>query len=370
MILRLTPAGRFFVLLKDKETGQLDAFLAKFRATEVSTEERDSPISRTVMDRVLSERVALLSSDAQADERLAGARSLTIQRVHSIMCVPLSSQSGVLGLIYVDCSNPFERLETDDLNLLNALATAAGMAMENATSHAQLVKEALARATYQRFLPRHVANQILADPNAISLGGVNQVATILFSDIRGFTPLAETMAPDAVLKVLNEVFSRMTPIIFEHDGILDKFIGDGLMALFGVPYQRGDAALSAVSAAIAMQRRLAVLNHDLRRVGLPAVTMGTGINTGNVTVGYVGSEERTDYTAIGDAVNLAARLEKQALGGQVLISQSTRDALAARVPVRPCGGLELKGKKRPVQIFEVLWQESYAEPGETGPETR
>ena len=358
MILRLTPADRFLVLLSDKESGELNPFFVRFRSGRGSEEDRDAPVSKTVVDRVLSERIALLSSDARADERFAQAQSLTIQRIHSIMCVPLSSQDGLLGLIYVDGGNPFEQFDSDHLDLLNALATAAAMATENAASHAQLVKEALARATYKRFLPQHVVNQILADPNAISLGGISQAATILFSDIRGFTALAETMAPDTVLRILNDVFSGITPVVFEYEGILDKFIGDGLMALFGVPYQDADSALKAVGAAIAMQERLAVLNHDLRRLGLPSVSMGTGINTGNVTVGYVGSAERTDYTAIGDAVNLAARLEKQALGGQILISQTTREALADRYILRPRGELELKGKRRPVQIFEVLWQES------------
>jgi adenylate cyclase len=135
-------------------------------------------------------------------------------------------------------------------------------------------------------------------------------------------------------------------------------MGDGLMALFGVPLQCPDAATNAVSAAIAMQRRMESVNRDLHSMGMAEIAIGIGINTGTVTVGYIGSEERTDYTAIGDAVNLAARLEKQAKAGQIIISRSTRDAIGDRFPVRPSGEVTVKGKALPVQVYEVLWREA------------
>jgi adenylate cyclase len=205
-------------------------------------------------------------------------------------------------------------------------------------------------------MPRHVVELILADPDALSLGGANQVVTTLYSDIRGFTTMSERLAPEVVVKLLNEYFGEMTPIVFEHEGLLDKYIGDGLMALFGVPYSSDKAAANAVGAAVAMQQRMITLNEELQRLSLPEIAIGIGLNTGTVTVGYIGSDQRTDYTAIGDAVNVAARLEQQAGPWQILISQSTRDAMGDVFPVKPVGEIRVKGRTLPAQVFEVEWR--------------
>ena len=170
--------------------------------------------------------------------------------------------------------------------------------------------------------------------------------------------MAENLSPQIVVQILNEYFADMTPIVFEYHGLLDKFMGDGLMALFGVPYPTDDAPSNAVAAAIAMQRRMTMVNEELRALGLSEIAIGIGINTGDVTVGYIGSRERTDYTAIGDTVNLAARLEKQAKAGQIIISRFTLDAIGDKFPLRPCDEIRVKGKQEPVQIYEVLWEEA------------
>jgi adenylate cyclase len=231
------------------------------------------------------------------------------------------------------------------------------MAVDNAMTHEQLLKEALARAAYARFMPRHVVDEILANPNALSLGGNNQAVTLLFSDVREFTSMSEGLPPETVVQLLNRYFAEMTPIIFQYQGLLDKYMGDGLMALFGVPYETQEAAANAVSAAVSMQHRLSQLNREFASRGLPEIEIGIGINTGIVTVGYIGSEQRTDYTAIGDAVNLAARFEKLAQAQQILIGQSTLEAIGGRFPIRVCGDTRVKGKSDPVPTFEVLWKE-------------
>ncbi len=352
MIFRTTPADRFIVLLKDKQSKQLLPFATEYRESE---SDQEMIISKTVLDRVLRDRMSLLSIDAQTDERLEQAVSLIAQRVHSVMCAPLLSKEDVLGVIYVDCRKKMKLFSADDLDMLNALAAQTSLAVDNAMTHEQLLKEALARAAYGRFMPQHVVEQILADPAALSLGGTNQKATILFTDIRGFTSTAETLAPDAVVQMLNGYFAQLTPIIFEHRGLLDKYIGDGMMALFGVPYASEDSAANAVAAAIAIQQRMAMINDWLKEARLPEVSTGIGINTGTVTVGYIGSEQRTDYTAIGDAVNLASRLEKQAAPAQILISRSTFELIGDRFPVKPHDEILVKGKSYPIQVYEVLW---------------
>src|SRR5207247_2041040 len=260
MLFRLTPAGRFIVLLKNPQSGELSPFVTEFREPQPLQPNENISISKTVLDRVLSERVSLLSLDAQADERLAQALSIRMQQVRSVMCAPLLGKSGVLGVIYLDCQERLKMFSTDDLDLLNALAVETSMAVDNAITHEQLLKEALARAAYGRFMPRHVVDEILANPNALNLGGNNQVVTTLFSDVRGFTAMSGNLPPETVVRLLNRYLREMTPIIFEHQGLLDKYMGDGLMALFGVPYEGQDAAAEAVSAAISMQRRVFKLN--------------------------------------------------------------------------------------------------------------
>ncbi len=357
-VFRLTPADRFLVLLKEAGTGTLSTVATEFRNPERAKAGGEITISRTVVDRVMTERISLLSLDTMADARLHEAKSIVMQNIRSVMCAPLMSKDAVLGAIYVDCQEKLKILREDDLDLLNAVAAVTSIAADNARTHERLVREELARAKYRRFMPPHVVDEILANPNTLNLGGTNTNVTMLFSDVRGFTTMSEKLVPQVVVQILNEYFADMTPIVFEHQGMLDKYMGDGLMALFGVPYESEDAAVNAVSAAVAMQRRMESVNRDLRAIDLSEIAIGIGINTGPVTVGYIGSEERTDYTAIGDAVNLAARLEKQALGEQIIVSRSTYDALGGKFPVRPAGEILVKGKMLPVQIYEVLWREA------------
>jgi adenylate cyclase len=171
---------------------------------------------------------------------------------------------------------------------------------------------------------------MLENPESFKLGGVNQTITILFADIRGFTRISEHAPPEKIVSLLNRYFSAMTDIIFAHGGTLDKYLGDGLMALFGAPTATPEDASNALNAAVAMQRRVLSINKELREEGLNEIGVGMGLHTGEVTVGYIGSERRSEYTAIGDAVNTASRLETNAQGGEILISDATAKAAHSR----------------------------------------
>jgi adenylate cyclase len=358
MVFRLTTADRFLVLLKDADSGELTRVASEFRNTTNSRASEQVAISKTVVDRVMEERVSLLSFDTHSDERFAQAKSIVLQNITSVMCAPLLSKDKALGVIYVDCRESMKLLREDDLELLNAVAAETSIAVDNAATHKRLLREELARAKYRRFMPAHVVDEILKSPNTLMLGGTNSCITALFSDIRGFTSMSEKLSPQVVVQILNQYFAEMTPIVFEYQGLLDKFMGDGLMALFGVPYACDEAASNAVASAIAMQRRMEEVNEDLAEAGLAEIAIGIGINTGTATVGYIGSRERTDYTAIGDTVNIGARLEKQAKAGQIIISNFTREAIGDDFPLKPSGEIRVKGRQEPVRIFEVLWQEA------------
>lgn len=355
LLFRLTPAERFVVLLgEESEIDSLSNILVRIRPGTAEGE-RDMPISRTVVKRVVAEKLSLLSLDALHDERLLSAESIVAQRIASILCAPLLQRGNLLGVIYTDSRLLSRIFNEDDLELLNALCAQASIAIDNARTHEKLLREAVARATYARFMPQHVVDEILADPDTLTLGGSNRQIAVLFSDIRGFTSLSEKLPPETVVQILNEYFSEMTPILFEHQGLLDKYMGDNVMALFGVPYESQDAAVNAVKTAIAMQKRLKELSGPLKEKAKAEICVGIGINFGTGTVGYIGSKERTDYTAVGDVVNLAARLEKQAKAGQIIISEPVRQALGDDFDVSPVGIISVKGRAEAVKVYEVKW---------------
>jgi len=355
VIFEVTPADRCSILTKDPMTDQLTPVLIRSRqGAEIETDHA-LLISTTVVRKVLDEGVSLASFYAQTDAELRGAQSIFAQGIHSVMCAPLIGRSGIHGVIYADRRDPRETFSGDDLELLNAIAGQTAIALDNALSYERLSREALARAALARFMPPFIVDQIVASPEHLTPGGTNQLVTVLFADIRGFTPLSEKTPPERVVELLNAYFQAMTDILFAHGGTLDKYIGDGLMALFGAPYRSDDDAVRAVRAAIAMQQRMKEFVQELVEMNLPAIAIGIGINTGPATVGYIGSEQRLDYTAIGDTVNLAARLESTAARGQIRVSQTTREAIGDHFPTHLIGTITVKGREQPVQVYEVLY---------------
>ncbi|MGH9943470.1 MAG: adenylate/guanylate cyclase domain-containing protein [Pyrinomonadaceae bacterium] len=364
IVLRVTPADRVVALLRE---GQGKRNASDTGLKPVASRARDSAraarvggltVSRTITGKALRECVALLSQDASRDSQFAAADSVIMQGVRSTICAPLASESDVYGVIYADRLDPHAAFTRDDLELLSAIAAQTTVAVENVRAHERLAREEVARANYGRFLPEYVVRQMLDHPESFELGGVLQTITVLFADVREFTRLAEHAPPDRVVRLLNRYFTAMTEIIFKHGGTLDKYIGDGLMALFGAPASTPDDAVNALAAAAEMQRRLVGVNEELRAENLPAIQIGIGLHTGEATVGYIGSERRTEYTAIGDTVNLASRLEANARAGQILVSEAVAQAAhTSRLPLRAHPPLTVKNRVQPVQVFEVAWEE-------------
>ena len=208
---------------------------------------------------------------------------------------------------------------------------------------------------FSRYVPKDVYEQLMADPNRAALGGRRRTMTVLFSDVRGFTAMSEKATPEEVVGQLNEYFSRMVQVLFEHRGTLDKFVGDMVMGLFGAPLDDPDHAEHAVQTAIAMSRALDDLNREWGAAGRPQLDIGIGISTGEMVAGNIGSEAIMSYTVIGDRVNLGARLESlnKEYGTRIIISEATRAALQGRYETRPLGEVVVKGKSQPVAIYEV-----------------
>jgi adenylate cyclase len=208
---------------------------------------------------------------------------------------------------------------------------------------------------FSRYVAKNVYDQLLADPSRAKLGGTRRQMTVLFSDMRGFTALTEKGNPEDIVAQLNDYFTRMVTVLFEHQGTLDKFVGDMVMALFGAPLDDEEHAEHAVLTALAMVRALDVLNAEWAEFGIPTLDIGIGINTGEMVAGNIGSDTIMSYTVIGDAVNLGARLESlnKEYGTRIIISEATRARLKGQYDIRPLGSVTVKGKSRSVAIFEV-----------------
>jgi adenylate cyclase len=219
-----------------------------------------------------------------------------------------------------------------------------------------LQERELYKKQFERYVSRQVADKILSDPEKAFWDAERREVTILFSDIRGFTAMAERTPPEVVIARLNEYLSLMIDVVFEHEGTLDKFIGDAVMTLFGAPIHQADHAERAVRAALAMQREAEALGRKWVDQGFSRLDIGIGINTGEVVVGNIGSERRMEYSAIGDAVNLASRLESlnKEFKSRILVSESTYRAVAHAVEARFVERVAVRGREKPVEIYEVL----------------
>lgn len=361
LIFRGSPADRVVALLADET---LDGRILDYSLNPISVKTRDEKIealtssltiSRTITQKVMREKIALLSQDATTDEQFLGAESIVSQGVRSTICAPLITESNVHGVIYADRLDPFAAFSPDHLELISAVAAQTAVTVETVKAHKRLAREEVARANYSRFMPEYVVKQLLDNPSSFKLGGINQKITVLFADIRGFTSISEKEKPEKVVGLLNKFFSAMTDIIFENGGTLDKYIGDGLMALFGAPTASEEDALNSVKAAVTMQKKLAEINPEFRAEGLPEISMGIGLHTGVATIGYIGSDRRSEYTAIGDTVNIASRLQSNANGGEILMSDVTAEACGNRIPFTEREPLTVKNRTQPINVLEVRW---------------
>ena len=356
LVFQMENVERGFVMLRDEKKGFRPAVLL-YKDDRLKNDARGVALSKTLVDRVMTERLPMLIHDVASDARFSSSDSLRLSGIQSAMCAPLLYKDKVFGIFYVDCLSKPYAFTKEELSIFSVVAAEAAISFDNARSHEELSRRALERQALERFLSSSIVEKILANPDQVHLGGDNQTATILFSDIRGFTRMSGTMPPEKVVELLNEFFSEMTDLVFDNGGTLDKYLGDGIMAVFGAPIAKPDDALRSAKTAIEMQAALTQLNRDWEGRGQVPLQIGIGVNTGPVTAGNIGSSKRMDYTVIGDTVNLASRLCSSAAGDQILISESTSRELDGKVPIQKLDPILVRGKENPIEVYEVLWRE-------------
>lgn len=212
------------------------------------------------------------------------------------------------------------------------------------------------RQAFQHYFSPQILDSILKEPNRLRLGGQRREVTVLFSDIRSFTTIAESLPPQQLTELMQDYFSNMTEAVFSSGGIVDKYVGDALLAFWGAPIEQPDQADRAVKAAIDMITRLRNLQKTWAESNLPSIDIGIGINLGVASVGNFGSSKRYDYTVIGDAVNAASRLQSlnKEYASHIIISETTKAQLTMQVKLRDLGNVALRGKEKALHAFELL----------------
>ncbi len=346
---QLLAADRGVIMLMDDDTKKLET-----RAVKQVRDDGEIVLSSTIVNHVVQSKEAVLTSDAMVDARFNMAQSIMMQGMRSTMCVPMVHQGQLLGIIHLDSLFATGAFEDKDLQILSGVAAQAAQALDNANKARLLERNALARRDFERLLPAEVVEQVIKGDVRLERGGELRDTTILFSDVRGFTAWSEQHEPAYIVSVLNDYFELMVDAIHRHGGTLDKFMGDGIMALFGAPISHGDDAVNAVSCAVDMMKRLARFNEQRNAFDKEGVNIGIGLNSGGVVAGYMGSSKSMEYTAIGDHVNLAARLCSVATAGQILISEHTLGKVDDHVHVRSLPPVQVKGKRQPQKVFEVV----------------
>ena len=314
-------------------------------------------VSDTLLAQVQLTKEGVLTSDAIADKRFQASQSIIALGVRSAMAVPLLTSSGeeVKGIMFLDSRERIAAFTTKDLEVLSAIAAQASVALENSEYARALEFEATQRAQLARFLSPALVEQAARGSIELSKGGALSELTILFSDIRGFTRLSEKLPAQEVVRMLNDYFELMVDILFEHEGILDKFIGDAIMGLWGAPVKRPDDATNAVRAAVKMQKRVAEWNEERAAQGKEPIRIGIGLHTGQVVVGNMGSSKALSYTAIGDGVNLASRLCGIAGEDMIVISEEcAQRAGKEKFVLESLPPARVKNREAPVEIYRVL----------------
>jgi adenylate cyclase len=349
---QILPIDHAAVLLLDDKTGALTVCASHSRSPMSAALTH----SRHVVEEVLRRGTAALFSDVRLEPRFSEVESITAQSIFASMCAVLRPREHVIGVLYLDNRTQPNPFGPDDLEFLVAFSNHAAIAIDNSRLRAQLEEQAVVHSHLLRFFPPSAAARIL-EAGSTALETVEAEVTPLFCDISGFTALCSSMRPSALVELLNAYFEALSEVVFRFDGTLEKYIGDALLAVWGVPFARPDDASLAVQAAIDMQRALAEINQEGVRRGHPHIALHIGLNTGLAAAGNIGSKRYLQYATVGDTTNIASRICAAAAPGEILITDSTRARLEVdRFRLAPRPPLMVKGKADPLMTYQVAWE--------------
>jgi len=348
-VITLMKAARGFIVLVDAVDGTLSVQMSSGEADPEKA--RQFLGSRTVIEQVVKTGQAVVSTDASLDDRFKGQQSVIMQNLRSIIAVPLMTKGMVIGAVYVD--SPFRAaiFEEKDKEFLQAIADLAAIAIDNAR---QYERSDFMRRLFEAHVNKQVTDYVIARSGRTIkfLDGERRMVTMLNSDIAGFSALSQRMDPQELVRFLNEYFERMIHVVLTHGGNIDKFQGDGMLVVFGAPNPMEDHALQALRAAHEMVREIDRFNRDLVEANLPPISVGIGLDTGDVIAGHVGSRDRMEFTLIGVPVNNSAYLSK-VRPARVLMSEATRAFMPTEFSATPYEPMLLKGAVLLQEIYQL-----------------
>ena len=342
------PAQRGAITLCEEEGAELRPVVV--RGLEGDDELR---ISRKIATGAVEEHKAFLIREVDADERFTATDTIARMDIRSAVCVPMEHDGQVQGLIYLDTRDNASRFGERDLRLVTVLGMLGAIGIRQTRYREEIAHQLQIRSRLERYSSPSVIERLQSIGEYSEMLAEEREISVLFTDLCGFTALSESMAPADTARLLNSIFEQLTQVVFTHEGTLDKFMGDGMMAFFGAPFDQPDHAERAVAAAWGMSEALVAINSELpedRRVG-----MRIGVNTGPAIVGDIGSQKRRDYTVVGDTVNVASRLESTvASPGQIAIGESTHERVEKLFRCEPLAKMQVRGRQKEVTPFLLI----------------
>jgi adenylate cyclase len=345
-----TNASRGFIMLYD-ESHQLKPVAVQRKDNQTQT----ITISHTIINTVITQKKAILSSDMLNDDRFNSGASIIANQIRSCMCAPLAYRDEIFGVIHLDSDITTTIFCQDDLELLGAIANQAALSLKNFGLLKQITEEQNKRDRLSQYFPPAQVEMLVKDTLDVSLGGKTEDVSIIFCDIRGFTSMSEKMEAMDVMNILNDFFSVMTEIIFQYDGMVDNLMGDCVMAVFGGPFKHEHAPERAVLAAIAMQQAQLELTKKFESEGRKTFGIGIGIHSGEVSRGNIGSPQMKKYTVIGSNVNVCSRLCSLAKAGEILISEKTAAKIPEKIVLKKLEPVKVKNVKDLLTPYQVIY---------------
>ncbi len=356
-ILEIINAERGVILVLPKGGKEMVARVARHR-TQGRIAAEDVKVSRSIAHKALDEKVSIITNDAKYDPRFQAGMSIIQYNIRSAMCVPLWEKREVFGVIYVDNLLKTHAFQEGDSDILTALARSIAMRIKQELLYEDLQHELIVRANLSRYHSPDVVDMIIKENKEIVRDVAEKDVTVIFVDIVGFTAQSEQRKPREVADMLTAYFETMTQVIFDFQGSVNKFIGDGILALFGAPREYPDHASRACRAAVKM-----MMEHRRKQDGaVHKYDIKIGINTGQAVVGNVGPSNRLEYAVLGDIVNVAARLEKYAKANQIVVGDATFQRVKSELKLERLGAAQLKGKEKELDVYLLDWNVPQGKP--------
>jgi len=350
------PVDRGFILLVDPESGQLAPVATRSRI-EAKKKGRLA-ISKTLLNRVWRTKEALLICDMGGLKPGGRSESMMFHGFTSILIAPLIFNDEFLGILQLDTINLDRQLSEEDLKRMQAYGYVASLAIGNVRMREKLWEEENLRYALSRYLPRKLINQVLTNENLVPPEGIHWNLAAFFADIRGFSKLTGRLPAAEVIEILNDYYAEVSDCIFEHSGMINQFVGDEIMAIFGGPWisdENYNPADSAVQAARDVIRQICRMNVERHEAGKETIFLGVGIDYGRVIIGNLGTTKKFEFTAIGNTVVIASRLCSAAKESQILITNRVVDKASKQFTMEKLSPVIAKNVKDPIETYKVFW---------------